>query len=144
MTNTNFQEIDGNRLRVALDSWCAENNTSIYKLSTELGYSQIWLYDICKRGNIRKNAVKLLMDYCGIKYEDYKILPKKEEPEEPEKPADISVEEAMDTNEFTEEDKVLFKELFDKLERIAVAMEKQTEIQEKNSQNLETIINMLK
>lgn len=118
-------DIDGNKLRVLLNSWCSENSTNIYKLSEVFGYSQTWLYDVTKRGRIRKNGIKMLKDFCGIDYADYKMAPPKQEVEETEV-VEETVEETTD------------------LKEIAAALNKIAAIQERNAELLETLITMLK
>lgn len=63
--------IDGKKLAVLLRSYCAEENTNIYDLSRAAGYSQSWLYDICKSGRIRKAGIDFLKKNCGIDYSEY-------------------------------------------------------------------------
>lgn len=66
-----FININGQKLRVLLNSWCSEHNTNIYDLSKTAGYSMSWLYDICRAGRIRKVGVEFLHKHCGIEFREY-------------------------------------------------------------------------
>lgn len=66
-----FININGQKLKHILTCWCKEHDTDIYELSRAAGYSNSWLYDICKVGRIRKVGVEFLGKHCGIKYAEY-------------------------------------------------------------------------
>ena len=73
-----FININGQKLRVLLNSWCSEHNTNIYDLSKNAGYSMSWLYDICRAGRIRKVGVEFLHKHCGIEFREYCVEGNKE------------------------------------------------------------------
>ncbi len=136
-----FKDIDGKKLQNLLTSWCAENDSSIYKLSVSFGYSPTWLYDAIKHDRIRKVGVKLLQESCGIEFKDYRILPvaevKKEEP--------VQEETAENTSDFTDDEgRKFLNDFLGKFERIATSLEALEKIQMRNSETLEELKNMLK
>ena len=135
--NKTVSDIDGKKLEAALDGYFAENGGNIYVLSESLGYSKKWLYDAIKTNRLPNVGIKLLKYECGIDFDQYKPEPKPEPVVENNK-----VEETK--SEMSEQDMALMNTFFEKLDRIAVAIETMNDIQKKNSEYLEELKNMLK
>lgn len=71
MNNPHNVNIDGQKLKVLLGTWCLKHNTTIQNAARDTGHSKCYFHDAIRTNKIRMPGIIYLRDTCKIGPEKY-------------------------------------------------------------------------